>query len=529
MDNKAVTENKPTRTRTYNRMENVLGVTGKLPPQAIEFEEAVLGALMIDDNAVSTILDFLQEKMFYVEAHQHIFKAIKKLFGMAQPIDLLTVTNQLRKDKLLDVVGGSTYLVELTARITSAANIEYHARVVMEKFVIRELIHNCNEIITDAYDDSNDVLDLLDKAETKIFNIIENNFKRDSKELHQVVKSTLTELDNMRANADKLQGVPSGIRAIDEKTGGWHRSDLIIMAGRPGMGKTSFVLSIAKNAAIDYNCPVAFFSLEMSASQLVQRLFSMESGIDAGHIAQGKLSENEWAKLMDNIGKLESSNLIIDDTPALSVFDLRAKCRRLKHKHNISMVIIDYLQLMQGGSENSNKGGNREQEISYISRSLKALAKELDIPVIALAQLSRAVETRGGNKRPMLSDLRESGSIEQDADMVLFIYRPEYYKMDTFEDNTPSAGAAEIMFEKNRHGSPGNVRVRFQSQYTKFSDVETGYYTGADSTFSNEGESVMSGLGANSIAHNTNFDMIESKMNYDGADDMEQNINEYPF
>ncbi len=538
MENKPVTENRPTRSLAYNRMENVLGATGKLPPQAIEFEEAVLGALMIDDNAVSTILDFLQPKMFYVEAHQHIFNAIKKLFGMAQPIDLLTVTNQLRKDKLLDVVGGAAYLVDLTNRVTSAANIEYHARVVMEKFVVRELIHNCNDIITDSYDDSNDVLDLLDKAETKIFNIIENNFKRDSKELHQVVKSTLDELDNMRANADKLQGVPSGIRAIDEKTGGWQKSDLIIMAGRPGMGKTSFVLSIARNAAIDHGCPVAFFSLEMSATQLVQRLFSMESGIDAGHIAQGKLSEDEWAKLMDNIGKLESSNLIIDDTPALSVFDLRAKCRRLKHKHNISMVIIDYLQLMQGGAENSSKGGNREQEISYISRSLKALAKELDIPVIALAQLSRAVETRGGNKRPMLSDLRESGSIEQDADMVLFIYRPEYYKMETFEDNTPSQGAADIMFEKNRHGSPGNVRVRFQSQYTKFSDMETGYYTGDESTFTDNGPqfnpaaamSAMSTLaGMGNIAPNQNFDIIESKMNDDGPIDADQNPNNFPF
>lgn len=533
MENKTITENRQAKSLSYNRMESVLGATGKITPQAVEFEEAVLGALMIDDNAVSTILDFLQPKMFYVEAHQQIFNAIKKLFGMAQPIDLLTVTNQLRKEKMLDVVGGAAYLAGLTNRVTSAANIEYHARIVMEKFVVRELIHNCNDIITDSYDESNDVLELLDKAETRIFNIIENNFKRDSKELHQVVKSALEDLDKMRQNSDKIQGVPSGIRAIDEKTGGWQKSDLIIMAGRPGMGKTSFVLSIARNAAIDYNCPVAFFSLEMSASQLVQRLFSMESGIDAGHIAKGNLSEEEWIKLMDNIGQLESSNLIIDDTPALTVFDLRAKCRRLKHKHDIKMVIIDYLQLMQGGAEKSSKSGNREQEISYISRSLKALAKELDIPVIALAQLSRAVETRGGTKRPMLSDLRESGSIEQDADMVLFIYRPEYYKLDTFEDNSPSAGQADIMFEKNRHGSPGNVRVRFQSQYTKFSDVETAYFTGAETTFSNE-ESASSNVPFNPMAGiipNQNFDIFESKINQDdGAISSNPDLNnDFPF
>lgn len=515
MDSKQVTYNQKSKITTANKLENVLGVTGKLTPQAVEFEEAVLGALMIDDNAVSTILDFLQAKMFYKEENAKIFEAIKKLFGMAQPIDLLTVSNQLRKEKMLELVGGPAYLAKLTNNITSAANIEYHARIVMEKFVVRELIHNCNDIITDSYDESNDVLDLLDKAETKIFNIIESNFKRDSKELHNVVESTLEALNEMRMNADGVQGVPSGIRAIDEKTGGWQKSDLIIMAGRPGMGKTSFVLSVARNAAIDHNKPVAFFSLEMSASQLVQRMFSMESGIDAGHIAKGNLNDQEWTKLMDSIGKLQSSNLIIDDTPALSVFDLRAKCRRLKHKYDIQMVIIDYLQLMQGSSDSQSKSGNREQEISFISRSLKALAKELDIPVIALAQLSRAVETRGGNKRPMLSDLRESGSIEQDADMVLFIYRPEYYKMDTFEDGTPSKGEAEIMFEKNRHGSTGNVRVRFQSQFTKFSDVNTNYYEGEDTTFTAEGAMNAMAMAAAALTPNTSFVTLDSKMNED--------------
>ncbi|MBR4787757.1 MAG: replicative DNA helicase [Bacteroidales bacterium] len=521
MENKTVTDKRQAKGLSYNRMETVMGVTGKLTPQAIEFEEAVLGALMIDDNAVTSVLDVLSPKMFYLEAHQHIFSAINKLFGMAEPIDLLTVTNQLRKDKLLDVVGGASYLAMLTNRVTSSANVEYHARIVMEKFVVRELIHNCNSIITDSYDESADVLQLLDQAETKIFNIIESNFKRDSKELHQVVRTALDNLNQIREHSDELQGVPCGIRAIDEKTGGWQKSDLIIMAGRPGMGKTSFVLTIARNAAIDYNMPVAFFSLEMSATQLVQRMFSMESGVNSEHISKGTLTAEEWQKLMDNVGRLETSNLIIDDTPALSVFDLRAKCRRLKHKHDIKLVIVDYLQLMQGNADGSSKGGNREQEISYISRSLKALAKELDIPVIALAQLSRAVETRGGSKRPMLSDLRESGSIEQDADMVLFIYRPEYYHMDVFEeDQTPAAGLAEIMFEKNRHGSNGNIRVRFQKQYTKFSDVDT-------VLFSEEGESADTNA---RIMPNTHFDTIDASFNEDdgGPYDIPQD-NSMPF
>ena len=366
MENKQITENRQTKTMSYNRIENIMGVTGKLTPQAIDFEEAVLGAVMLDAEAISTVLDILDPKMFYVEAHQHIFKAFKQLFAQAQPIDLLTVTEQLRKDKMLEVIGGASYLATLTNRITSSANIEYHARVVMEKFVIRELIHNCNEIITSAYDESNDVLELMDLAESKIFNIVESNFKRDSKELHKVVKTALEELDNLRKSTDGLQGVPCGIRAIDEKTGGFQKSDLVIVAGRPGMGKTSFVLSIARNAALDFDKPVALFSLEMSAGQLVQRLFSMESGVEAEHIIKGTLSDDEWTKLLANIGKLQSSNLIIDDTPALSVFDLRAKCRRLKHKHDIQMVIIDYLQLMQGGGDNT-KTGNREQEISSLS------------------------------------------------------------------------------------------------------------------------------------------------------------------
>ncbi|MCQ2284486.1 MAG: replicative DNA helicase [Bacteroidales bacterium] len=536
MENKPITENRQQKNLSYNRIESVMGMTGKVTPQAIEFEEAVLGALMMDSETVSDVLGILTDKMFYVEANQHIFEAIQKLFIAEQPIDLLTVTNQLRKDKVLESVGGASYLASLTNRVSSSANIQYHARVVMEKYVVRELIKNCNSIITDAYDESLDVLELLDKSESKIFNIIEQNFHRDSKPLHQVVMKAINELSELRSNSDEIQGVPSGIRAIDAKTGGWQPSDLIILAARPGMGKTSFVLSVARNAAIDNNRPVAFFSLEMSATQLVHRLFSIESGINAEKIAKGTLSDEEWIKLMDSVGKLESSNLIIDDTPALSIFDLRAKCRRLKHQHNIQMIIIDYLQLMTGTNEN-NKTGNREQEISHISRSLKALAKDLNVPVIALSQLSRAVENRANSKRPQLSDLRESGSIEQDADMVLFIYRPEYYKLDTFEDDTPSAGLAEINFEKNRHGSPGPVRVRFQAQYTKFSDIEDGYFTGSEDTFSATTNPVAAAQALSAMAGiqpNKSFEEFDSKMNDDSNDTTNgglpaDNPNDFPF
>lgn len=522
MENQPVTDRRQQKGLSYNRIESVMGVTGKVTPQAVEFEEAVLGALMMDSDTISDVLGILNAKMFYVEANKHIFEAIHELYKENQPIDILTVTNQLRKQKMLESVGGASYLAGLTNRVSSSANIQYHARIVMEKFVVRELITNCNSIITDAYDESRDVLDVLDNAETKIFDIIEDNFQRDSKKLSDVVDKAILELKNLREKDDDLQGVPSGIRMIDEKTGGWQRSDLIILAARPGMGKTSFVLTIARNAAIDYNRPVAFFSLEMSATQLVHRLFAMESGISSEKISKGNLSNDEWDRLVYSIPNLNKPNLIIDDTPGLTIFDLRAKCRRLKKRDNIQMIIIDYLQLMSGG-KGENKNGNREQEISNISRSLKALAKELDVPVIALSQLSRAVENRANSKKPQLSDLRESGSIEQDADMVLFIYRPEYYKLETFEDDTPARGMAEIIFEKNRHGSPGPVRVRFEASLTKFSDPNDGYYTESDETFTNSpstAAAVQSMLSAASgITPNKNFAEFESKMNDDDSSD----------
>ena len=503
MENQPIAQKRTENKLSYNTIENALSLTGRLTPQAVEFEEAILGALMIDSNAISEI-DFIQTAMFYNEKHQYIFKTIRDLFSDNEPVDLLTVTNRLRKNKQLEFVGGPSYLASLTNRVASSANIEYHARVVMEKFVLRELIANCTSIVKDAYDDSQDVLKLLDDAETKLFGIIQNNFKRESKNLDEVMRRALDELNEMKNQGDQYQGVPAGIRAIDDHLGGWQKSDLIILAARPGMGKTSFVLTIARNAAVDFKKPVALFSLEMSATQLAHRLFAMESGISSERISKGMLDDNEWTRLMNRIQTLDSAPLYIDDTPALTVFDLRAKCRRLKNRHDIQLVIVDYLQLMRGGSDEGKGGGNREQEISFISRSLKSLARELNVPVIALSQLSRAVETRAGSKRPMLSDLRESGAIEQDADMVAFIYRPEYYKIETFEDGTPSEGLADLMIEKNRHGANANIRVRFEKQYTKFSDKDEGY---SFDTPASEG-----------ITNNESFETYGSKMNDDNED-----------
>lgn len=462
-------EQKTEKKFSYNTIESAMGNTGKVIPQALSFERAVLGALMIDKGAIDNVANTIRPEMFYKEQHQSIYEAMFALYAQDQPIDLLTVSDQLRANGKLEFAGGSAYLASLTNSVASAANIEYHARIVMERYVLRQLITVCSDITKDSFDQPKDVMAVLDKAESELFNIVESNFSRESKELTAVVKKAIEEIKEIQKSDNSFNGVPTGIRAIDEKIGGWQNSDLIILAGRPGMGKTSFVLSVARNAAIDFKKSVALFSLEMSATQLAHRLFAIESGIDSSKITKGKLNDPEWAQLMDRIGVLNTNKLIIDDTPQLSIFDLRAKCRRLKHRYNIDLIIIDYLQLMSGNSDDKGRG-NREQEISQISRSLKALAKDLNVPVIALSQLSRQVEQRGGDKRPMLSDLRESGSIEQDADQVIFIYRPEYYDITEWKDGSSTQGKAEIMISKNRHGSTDDIRVRFISRFTKFAD-----------------------------------------------------------
>ncbi|NNF81613.1 MAG: replicative DNA helicase, partial [Flavobacteriaceae bacterium] len=408
---------------------------------------------------------------FYKEAHQYIFEAIYKLFESSEPIDLLTVSAQLRKDKKLDLVGGDFYLISLTQKVSSSAHIEFHARIILQKFIQRSLIKISNEIIEDSYDESQDVFDLLDKAEAKLYEVTQGNIKKSSETAQELVIQAKRKIEEI-SNKEGLSGIPSGFDKVDRVTSGWQDSDLIIIAARPGMGKTALTLSMARNISVNQDIPVAFFSLEMSSVQLITRLISSETGLSSEKLRTGRLEKHEWEQLNVKVKALEKAPLFIDDTPSLSIFDLRAKARRLKSKHDIQLIVVDYLQLMTTGS--SQKGGNREQEISMISRNLKALAKELSVPVIALSQLSRAVETRGGSKRPILSDLRESGAIEQDADIVSFIYRPEYYKIDEWDDEerTPTEGQAELIIAKHRNGGLDNIRLKFIGHLGKFDNLD---------------------------------------------------------
>lgn len=444
-------------------------VFGKVQPQAVDLESAVLGALMLDKDALATVMDVLRPESFYVEAHQLIYRAVLRLFERSHPIDLLTVTEELKKSGDLDSIGGGYYLVELTNRVGSSANIEYHARIVAQKHIQRELIKVSTNIIRDAYEDTTDVFTLLDDAEQGLFAVTQNNLSRQYESMGELTSKTLKMLEELKNKEDGLTGVPTGFNDLDSLTSGWQPSDLIILAARPGMGKTSFVLALARNAAMDFGKGVAIFSLEMANTQLVQRLISLEAEISGMKMRSGKLEEHEWVQLHSVIEKMSEVPIFIDDTPGINVFELRAKCRRLKMQHDISMIIIDYLQLMTGGG--GNKNTNREQEISSISRALKGLAKELNVPVIALSQLSRAVETRGGSKRPMLSDLRESGAIEQDADIVTFIYRPEYYQILEDETGQSLKGIAEIIVAKHRHGALDTIKLRFIDKFAKFDNL----------------------------------------------------------
>ncbi len=479
---------------------------GKVPPQVIELEEAVLGALMIEKDALNDVIDVLKPKSFYKPAHQEIYQAIFELFSESQPVDMLTVTQQLRKMAKLEMVGGPSYIMKLTSLVNSAANIEYHARIITEQAIKRDLIAIASEIQKDAFEDSADVFTLLDKAEQALFDISESNIRKNYADMRSIMQEAIRELEARRDQQDGLTGVPTGLTALDRVTAGWQPSDLIILAARPAMGKTAFSLSVLRNAAIDFGKGVAFFSLEMSAVQLTNRLISAEAELESEKIKKGQLADWEWEKLYAKIGAIAEAPIFIDDTPAISILELRAKCRRLKAQHDIQMVVIDYLQLMTG---NTGKGGagNREQEIASISRALKQLAKELNVPVIALSQLSRAVETRGGDKRPQLSDLRESGSIEQDADMVLFLYRAEYYGITEDAAGNPTAGVGEVMIAKHRNGSLADVPLRFIGKYTKFDNLETdtfgmddmggGFPSGGSSEFDMSGGAITLGSKVN--------------------------------
>ncbi len=459
----------------YNKTPNPAVINlqqGRIPPQALELEEAVLGAMLIDKKGVDEVIDILQPDAFYKTAHQKIFEAIFQLFQDSQPVDLLTVSSELRKKGKLETVGGEFYLVQLSQRVASSAHIEFHARIILQKFIQRSLIKISNEIIESSYKESTDVFDLLDEAESKLYDITQGNIKKSSESAQSLVIEAKKRIEEI-SKRDGLSGVSTGFEKLDKLTSGWQPSDLIIIASRPGMGKTALTLSMARNIAVTKQIPVAFFSLEMSSVQLITRLISAETGLSSEKLRTGKLADHEWQQLNVKVTDLEKAPLFIDDTPSLSIFDLRAKARRLSSLHGIKLIVVDYLQLMTAGT--STKSGNREQEISTISRNLKALAKELNIPVIALSQLSRAVETRGGTKRPMLSDLRESGAIEQDADIVSFIYRPEYYNIDEWDDDerSPSEGQAELIVAKHRNGGLDNIRLKFIGHLGKFEDLDS--------------------------------------------------------
>ena len=451
-------------------------IDGKLQPQALELEKAVLGALMIDNESLSDAIDSLQAEYFYAPKHQKIFEAIVNLFNNTQPVDILTVSEELKRMEMFKEIGGLAYISELTNNVSSSSNTEFHARIIAEKFIKRSLINISRKISNDAFDDSVDIFDLLNDAEANLFTVTEGTLRKSYDKMSSLIKGALENIETLRNKEDGLSGVPSGFTNVDRVTSGWQKSDLVIVAARPGMGKTAFALTMARNVAVDHNTPIGFFSLEMSSEQLVNRLIASEAELGASKLRKGDLADHEMVQLHEKIKHLSEAPIFIDDTPGLSIFELRAKARRLVKNHGVRIIMIDYLQLMTAGGT----GGNREQEISTISRSLKGIAKELKIPVIALSQVNRGVESRTGvgSKRPMLSDLRESGAIEQDADIVTFIYRPEYYKIYEWDNGDDSRGQGELIIAKHRNGSLNNVRLKFTGEFAKFSDLD--YFDGED-------------------------------------------------
>ena len=444
-------------------------VTGVVPPQAVELEEAVLGALMLERDSIIAVQEYVRPDTFYTEEHKIIYSAIESLSTELKPIDLYTVTERLKVRGELKKVGGATYLAQLTQKVGSAANVEFHAKIIAQKYVQRELIRSATEIQRRSYDEDQDVTDLIGYAESEIFKVAEGHVKRSVQNAKDILKQALTQIEEASKNSSKFVGVPSGFTAIDRVTLGWQPSDLIIVAARPSMGKTAFVLSMARNMAIDHESPIAFFSLEMSAVQLMMRLIVAETGLSGNDIKSGHLTPEQWRHLESATKPLGMAPLYVDDTPALSVLEFRSKARRLKIHNDIKIIIIDYLQLMTATQESK---GNREQEVAFISRTLKAIAKELNVPIIALSQLSRATETRGGSRRPQLSDLRESGAIEQDADIVAFIHRPEYYGINQDENGMPTAGLAEIILAKHRNGAVCDIKLRFLKDQARFADMD---------------------------------------------------------
>ena len=447
---------------------------GKMPPNAIEFEKTVIGTFLIDKKGLDYSIDLLQPEHFYDPRHQVIFAAIQKMYFDNHPVDMVTVINELKKEEKLNQAGGDQYIIEQTLGVSSSAHIEYHVRVILEKYILRSLINISANVIDNSYKESTDVFELLDKAEQSFFDITNGTIKKGFDTANSLVKQAIETIKSLK-DKEGLSGIPSGFKDLDKETGGWQNSDLIIIAARPAMGKTAFLLSMARNIAVEHKIPLALFSLEMASVQLITRMIASETQISSENLRKGTLTDEEWGRLFHNVSELENAPLYIDETPSLSVFDFRAKCRRLVMQHGVKIIMVDYLQLMTANSGGKN-AGNREQEIATISRSLKAIAKELNVPVIALSQLSRSVESRPG-KRPQLSDLRESGAIEQDADIVSFIFRPEYYKIALWDNDPEDAktntdNQAELIIAKHRNGATADVRMSFYKKFALFKDLD---------------------------------------------------------
>lgn len=455
----------PSKSQSKPYTPQIYSELGKVPPNALDIEEIVLGQLLIEPDAAMLVVDLLKPESFYKDSHQKIYAAIKQLAANDEPVNIITVTEELRKKDELEKCGGPAYIANLTIKVSSAAHVEYHAKIVAQKYIQRELIRVTSEIQNKAFDPAIDVSDLIDFSENELFKVAEGTIKKDSAKISDLLVEALKAIEEAGKREDGLSGVPTGFTELDRLTSGFQKSDMIVIAARPSMGKTAFILSVLRNMAVDHKVPVAMFSLEMANLQLVNRLIVSETELDHDKIKNGKLTTEEWAQLEERTKTLLEAPIYLDDTPALSIFEFRAKCRRLKQKANIQCVFVDYLQLMSAPN-----AGSREQEISTISRQLKAVAKELNIPVIALSQLNRSVDQQK-DFRPQLSNLRESGAIEQDADIVCFIHRPEYYKL--FEDPSTGEsliGVAEIIIAKHRNGAVGDVRLRFEKEFAKFTD-----------------------------------------------------------
>ncbi|MBQ9640159.1 MAG: replicative DNA helicase [Bacteroidaceae bacterium] len=522
----AETNRRSSNRRTNQASAPALSEQGRLQPQALELEEAVIGACLIERDAFGLVSDYLKPQSFYDTKHQKIFAAIQSLAAENHPVDILTVTEQLRRTGDLEFVGGPVAITELSRKVLSSAHIEFHARIIAQKALARELITYTSNIQRSAFDEAQDIEELMQQAEGQLFELSKSNMKKDFTQIDPVIQEAYDLLRKAAARTDGLSGLSSGFDKLDKMTSGWQNSDLIIIAARPAMGKTAFVLSMAKNMAVDQKIPVAMFSLEMSNVQLVNRLIVNVCEITGEKIKSGQLAPYEWEQLDTKITELLHAPFYIDDTPSLSVFELRTKARRLVRDYGVKIIIIDYLQLMNASGMSYN---SRQEEVSTISRSLKGLAKELNIPIIALSQLNRSVEQRVGNaentpdsKRPQLSDLRESGAIEQDADMVCFIHRPEYYKIYKDSYGNDLKGIAEIIIAKHRNGAVGDVRMRFVGQYARFMNIGAG---DADASLDEElvtSSKMNSDVSAPSSTEDAAFDAL-------GPGDLYPAKGDYPF